>query len=138
MDRFVVQLRLQYASPDDTYHPHIETTGYKELFDSLLRVRTAESCPHVLGRPPALELRQDAVVLKYYYGEAVGSAKCEEVNGYRIWICPTMGMNVSRWYTIRWLHQQKSLNGMLKGLNCCVACAVSQAREQEGRWCVIT
>jgi hypothetical protein len=153
-DRFIVELRFGYQSPGSQFDEQntlrantarasdsqwVVYTGLKELYDSMAPVHRTESCDHMPPKPGPItvKLEHHAIIVKEYVG--VLRHRPEALSGVRVWVCPTAGSPQHRWYTLWWLRYQTSISPrvMLKGNECCVACAVTQASSMGGEWCVV-
>jgi hypothetical protein len=141
---FIVGLQIGYYvpstlhSPDEPEEKRTALTGYKDLFNALAPVHKTQSCEHDPTIPVNLKLGNDAIIVAGYNGHFSSSPPA--LQSARIWICPTIGNQSSRWYTLWWLNQQNFVkcNAMLRGRDCCVGCAFEQASSKKGMWCVVT
>jgi hypothetical protein len=134
-DSFVVSLRMV---TEQQGLRHTRRTGYRELCAALWAVLPTSPCRHPARDNQSQTLPSNCVSIS---GENTDRSEIDE----GIVICLTSGNKVARWralVTIAQRRDEKGLDGkeenvLLRGKDCCVKCAINQAKVKGGNWFVV-
>lgn len=146
-DTFLVRLRME--TTENPMRPWIVDTCHRHLWDSLWCVHTTEGCLHTAFDAIDTELDEDQKIVSQYDGlmpdivEDMAFADIFSLTSARILIFPTADHTLGRYHILYWLSRNSEMVGapvMLRTMDCCVACAVKQATEDQRSWtwCVVT
>lgn len=130
-DSFLVSLRLLHQL-QDTEKPMVRRTGYNELSYALWPSQPTKPCTHVSKDSNKIILPPSCVAVSGF-GDHGGVSLNTKVH-----ICLTAGNKASRWRALLAIaacsdDKNSYMAVLLKGLDCCLRCAVDQALAVPGK-----